>query len=112
MSVNNTALILKQFIDLPSNLNALTLLSNFESLLIATSGFMQKINFDVLGTVMLINETLRTIDYNIKSIGAGCTIVAERAGDVADAFLNLTDFASQEYLLRIQQSFSELLSSI
>ncbi len=73
---------------------------------------MQKINFDVLGTVMLINETLRTIDYNIKSIGTGCTIVAEKAGDITDAFLNLTDFAPQEYLLRIQQSFSELLSSI
>lgn len=58
MDFNRTLSILQPFVDFPYNLNALSLLEDFDRMLNETSGFIDRINFNILGTMLIVKEAI------------------------------------------------------
>lgn len=73
-----------------------------------TKGFMDQINFNVLGAIIMVQETVAALENNSQLIALGCEQIIEDTAGLVGAFLDLTESVSQSYLFAIQDRFEKL----
>ena len=103
--------IIKSFQSFPSNMDALSILDKFGDFKLNTTGITDGLDFDIVGVMVALNRSIVTLTANVQTIEDGSLQVISDFNGVIQAFLDLGDGLSQEYLMKVQDKFETLKSS-
>ena len=92
-------------------MDALSILDKFNDFKLNTTGITDGLDFDIVGVMVALNRSIVTLTANVQTIEDGSLQVINDFNGVIQAFLDLGDGLSQEYLMKVQDKFETLKSS-
>ena len=100
--------IIQKFQLLPSSFDVMSVMNKFNDFLDKVNLVLNDLNFNVIGSVVMINQTMVTLNSNIKTITDGSSVLISNFNNLVQSFMDLGEGVTQDYLINIQNNFEIL----
>ena len=108
MDLTKVVDIIQKFQLLPSSFDVMSVMNNFNDFLDKVNLVLNDLNFNVIGSVVMINQTMVTLNSNIKTISDGSSVLISNFNNLVQSFMDLGEGVTQDYLINIQNNFEIL----